>query len=88
MSSSAAAAAAASVDLTQNHNVEIISIVSVFSALSTLTLGTRLWAKAVSRRGLGADDIVLVFAWVIRLWLYTSNTTDPMRRLASWVRAA
>ena len=57
-------AAAPQVDLTENHNVEIIAVVSVFCSLATLMLGTRLWAKGVSRRGLGADDIVLVAAWV------------------------
>ena len=49
----------------ENHNVEIVAVCSVFCALSTLMLGTRLWAKGVSRRGLGPDDIVLVGAWVL-----------------------
>ena len=52
------------IDLTSNHNAEIVSISIVFAFLAILSVVARVASRKMQKIPLALDDYLLVFSWV------------------------
>lgn len=60
-------------NLDANHDTLIISVVTVFSALSFISLLLRLAAKRIKRASLKIEDHLAIVSWV-RIFSYQART--------------
>ena len=66
------------VDLSENHDAEVISIAVVFSLLSLASVIARIKSKKMKNNPIAIDDYLLVAAWVgLMIELMASTESGP-----------